>query len=75
VTAEAPALSGDLVRAIARWTEQDPDPQTRRQLNDLAKAANSGNAPQGPNLSAHSPPDSSSARLDCAARSALDRTA
>ncbi len=38
----APALSGDLVRAIASWTEQDPDPQTRQQLEDLAKAANLG---------------------------------
>jgi len=44
VKARTPALSGDLVRAIASWTEQDPDPQTRQQLNDLAKAANSGDA-------------------------------
>ena len=44
MTARAPALSGDLGRAIASWTEQDPDPQTRRQLDDLAKAANSGDA-------------------------------
>jgi phosphomannomutase len=42
VKTRAPALSGDLVRAIASWTEQDPDPQTRQQLEDLAKAANSG---------------------------------
>ena len=42
--ARTPALSGDLVRAIASWTEQDPDPQTRQQLDDLAKAANSGDA-------------------------------
>ena len=40
----APALSADLVRAIASWTEQDPDPQTRQQLVDQAKAANSGDA-------------------------------
>ena len=40
----APAISGDLVRAIASWTEQDPDPQTRQQLDELAKAANSGDA-------------------------------
>ncbi len=38
----APALSGDLVRAIASWTEQDPDPLTRQQLEDLAKAAHFG---------------------------------
>jgi phosphomannomutase len=44
VTARAPAPSGELVRAIASWTEQDPDPQTRQQLNDLATAANSGDA-------------------------------
>ena len=44
MTARAPALSGDLGRAIASWTEQDPDPQTRWQLDDLAKAANSGDA-------------------------------
>jgi phosphomannomutase len=42
VKTRAPALSGDLVRAIASWTEQDPDPQTRQQLEDLAKAANLG---------------------------------
>jgi phosphomannomutase len=44
VTARAPALSGELVRAIASWTEQDPDPQTRQQLDDLAAAADSGDA-------------------------------
>jgi phosphomannomutase len=44
VKVRTPALSGDLVRAIASWTEQDPDPQTRQQLDDLAKAANSGDA-------------------------------
>jgi phosphomannomutase len=42
VTSNAPALSDDLARAIANWTEQDPDPQTRQQLNDLLTAANSG---------------------------------
>jgi phosphomannomutase len=44
VKVRAPAISGDLVRAIASWTEQDPDPQTRQQLDELAKAANSGDA-------------------------------
>jgi phosphomannomutase len=44
VKVRTPAPSGDLVRAIASWTEQDPDPQTRQQLDDLAKAANSGDA-------------------------------
>jgi len=44
VTSNAPALSDDLARAIAGWTEQDPDPQTRLQLDDLLAAANSGDA-------------------------------
>jgi phosphomannomutase len=44
VTSNAPALSDDLARAIAGWTEQDPDPQTRLQLDDLLVAANSGDA-------------------------------
>jgi phosphomannomutase len=44
VTAKAPGLSDDLARAIANWTEQDPHPQTRRRLNDLLTAANSGDA-------------------------------
>jgi phosphomannomutase len=44
VTSKAPGLSDDLARAIARWTEQDPDPQTRQQLNDLLTAANSEDA-------------------------------
>ena len=44
VTSSAPALSGDLARAIASWTEQDPDPQTRQQLDDLLTAANAGDA-------------------------------
>jgi phosphomannomutase len=44
VTSNAPALSDDLARAIAGWTEQDPDPQTRQQLDDLLVAANSGDA-------------------------------
>jgi len=44
VTSKAPGLSDDLARAIVSWTEQDPDPQTRQQLNDLLTAANSGDA-------------------------------
>ena len=44
MTSNAPALSDDLARAIATWTEQDPDPQTRQQLNDLLTAANSSDA-------------------------------
>jgi len=44
VTSNAPALSDDLARAIAGWAEQDPDPQTRQQLDDLLAAANSGDA-------------------------------
>ena len=44
MTAKAPGLSDDLARAIANWTEQDPDPQTRQRLNDLLTAANSGDA-------------------------------
>ena len=44
MTSNAPALSDDLPRAIAGWTEQDPDPQTRLQLDDLLVAANSGDA-------------------------------
>jgi phosphomannomutase len=42
VTSRAPTLSDDLARAIASWTEQDPDPQTRRQVDDLLTAADSG---------------------------------
>jgi phosphomannomutase len=44
VTSRAPTLSDDLARAIASWTEQDPDPQTRRQVDDLLTAADSGDA-------------------------------
>jgi phosphomannomutase len=44
VTSNAPTRSEDLARAIANWTEQDPDPQTRQHLNDLLTAANSGDA-------------------------------
>ena len=44
VTSNAPVLSVDLARAIAGWTEQDPDPQTRQQLDHVLAAANSGDA-------------------------------
>jgi phosphomannomutase len=44
VKVRTPALSSDLVGAMASWTEQDPDPQTRQQLAHLAKAANAGDA-------------------------------
>jgi phosphomannomutase len=43
VTSRASTLSDDLARAIARWTEQDPDPQTREQVDDLLAAADAGN--------------------------------
>jgi phosphomannomutase len=42
VTPNTAALSDDLARAIASWTEQDPDPQSRKQLDDLMTAAKSG---------------------------------
>jgi phosphomannomutase len=44
VTSSAPALSDDLARAIASWTQQDPDPQTRQQVSDLRRAAEMGDA-------------------------------
>jgi phosphomannomutase len=44
VTSSAPALSDDLARAIASWTQEDPDPQTRRQVGDLLRAAEMGDA-------------------------------
>jgi phosphomannomutase len=44
VTSSAPDPSDDLARAIASWTEQDPDPQTRRQTNNLLTAAEAGDA-------------------------------
>ena len=40
----AATLSEELSRAIASWTEQDPDPQTRRQVEDLLAAADAGDA-------------------------------
>ena len=44
MTSSAAALSEGLARAIASWTEQDPDPQTRRQVEDLLAAADAGDA-------------------------------
>jgi phosphomannomutase len=43
VTSSAPTLSSELTRALVRWTEQDPDPQTRQQVADLLTAAEAGN--------------------------------
>jgi phosphomannomutase len=44
VTSRASTLSADFARVIASWTEQDPDPQTRQQVDDLLTAADSGDA-------------------------------
>jgi phosphomannomutase len=44
VTSGAPDPSGELARAITSWKEQDPDPQTRQQVNDLLTAAEGGDA-------------------------------
>ena len=44
MTPGAPALSDDLVRAIASWREQDPDPQTQQQVDELLTSAASGDA-------------------------------
>ena len=44
VTSRAPALSIEFARAIASWTEQDPDPQTRQQVHDLLTAADAGDS-------------------------------
>jgi len=43
VTSNASSVSDDLARAIASWTAQDPDPETRQQVDDLLSAANEGN--------------------------------
>jgi phosphomannomutase len=43
VTPSAPTLSSELTRTIARWTEQDPDPQTRQQVAELLTHAEAGN--------------------------------
>jgi len=45
VTSRAPARPSDLGPAIASWTAQDPDPQTRQQLHDLLTAAEAGDGP------------------------------
>jgi phosphomannomutase len=42
VISTAPTLFDDLARAIAAWTAQDPDPQTRKQADDLLIASDSG---------------------------------
>jgi phosphomannomutase len=42
VTLRAPALSNEFARAIASWTGQDPDPETRQQVQDLLTAADAG---------------------------------
>ncbi len=44
MTSRAPTLSGELARAIAGWTEQDPDPQTRQQVDDLLAAVDAADA-------------------------------
>ena len=44
MTSSAATLSEELARAIASWTEQDPDPHTRRQVEDLLAAADVGDA-------------------------------
>lgn len=44
MTSSAATLSEELARAIASWTEQDPDPRTRRQVEDLLAAADVGDA-------------------------------
>jgi phosphomannomutase len=44
VTSSAATLSEEFARGIASWTEQDPDPQTRRQVEDLLAAADVGDA-------------------------------
>ncbi len=44
MTSRASTLSADFARVIASWTEQDPDPQTRQQVDDLLMAADSGDA-------------------------------
>ena len=35
-------LDADLLRRVAAWTEQDPDPQTRQRVNVLLNAAADG---------------------------------
>ena len=42
MSSRAPALPSHLARAIASWTAEDPDPQTRQQVSDLLAAAEAG---------------------------------
>ncbi len=42
MTSRPPALSNEFARAIASWSEQDPDPETRQQVQDLLTAADAG---------------------------------
>jgi phosphomannomutase len=44
VTASEAVVSNELARAIASWTAQDPDPETRRKAGDLLTAAEAGDA-------------------------------
>ena len=37
-----PVEGPDLLRRVAAWTEQDPDPETRRRLDDLVTASGTG---------------------------------
>jgi phosphomannomutase len=43
-------LDPDLLRGIAAWTEQDPDPQTRQRVNDLLTATGEGSEPAAAEL-------------------------
>jgi len=44
VTPGAPALSSGLAYAVTSWRDQDPDPQTRQQVDELLIAAATGDA-------------------------------
>ena len=44
------ALDPGLLRGIAAWTEQDPDPQTRQRVNDLLSAVAEGSEPAAAEL-------------------------
>jgi phosphomannomutase len=44
VTSSPPALSSELARAITSWRDQDPDPQTRQQIDALLTEAEAGDA-------------------------------
>ena len=44
MTSSAPTVSAELARTIASWTEQDPDPRTRQQVDNLLAAADAGDA-------------------------------